>query len=142
MAELNGIGREHVIQKRRTFIDMIVMILTILGVCAFSISTARAASIDSRLGDTILSCFSPPPGATHNAQVSVTFAADGSFAEKPKIIESGQDAIDTAFANAALRALLRCESRIVQFRLKGTIVFNFPPSGLPIQADVSGNSTA
>lgn len=125
---------EHMIHKPRrpTKITVFLAALSIVWMLAFSISLAQDAPINDKLSETILACFSPPPGATHRAVISATFAEDGSFNEKPKIVERGEGSINTAHAAAALRAVTRCEPRIVEFHLKGAVRFIFDPSKMSL----------
>lgn len=137
-AKSSGIGVGHIVQKRSIIALIVLMVLVIIWMQVIFLSLAHAASINSQLGDTITSCFSPPPGATQKAIVSATFAADGSFNDKPKITESGEGAINTAFAAAALWAVVRCEARIEEFHLKGTINFSFDPLKMSVESDAGG----
>ncbi|OLP46692.1 hypothetical protein BJF95_15290 [Rhizobium oryziradicis] len=125
---------EHMIHKprRATKITVFLTAVSVMWMFAFSISSAQDAPVNSKLNDTILACFMPPPGATHIAVISATFAEDGSFKEKPKIVESGEGSIDAAFAAAALRAVMRCEPRIAEFHLKGVVSFRFDPSSMSL----------
>ncbi len=81
--------------------------------------------------EVVESCFSHPQGATEIAIVSATFGPDGSLKAKPEIIRKGEGPLNNAFANAAVRAILKCGPRLADLGLQGKLTFNFVPPGLP-----------
>lgn len=104
------------------------------GVFAIGHGPTRAQQPDSsaaRIQKIVESCLSTPPGATGKVIVSATFGPDGSLMDKPEIVRKGEGPINNTYAYAALRAILKCEPRLVGLGLQGKVTFNFDPSGLP-----------
>ncbi|SFU22283.1 hypothetical protein [Mesorhizobium sp. YR577] len=90
----------------------------------------QGTSAASKIQEVVESCFSSPPGATGKIVVSATFGPDGSLKDKPEIVRKGEGPINNTFADAAVRAILKCEPRLVGLGLQGKVTFNFDPSGL------------
>ncbi|TXN24575.1 cell envelope integrity protein TolA [Methylobacterium sp. WL9] len=56
-------------------------------------------------------CYSAPPGAAQGVilpMLDIKLNADGSLTSEPRILRSGQNAVDQSIAQAALRAVRRC----------------------------------
>jgi colicin import membrane protein len=67
--------------------------------------------LDNWLQDAYRGCWSPPPtppGDKYVAEISVEFAADGSLAGQPKLINPPSDPAWRAYAESARRAVLKC----------------------------------
>lgn len=92
-------------------------------------------SAASKIQEVVATCFNPPPGATGKVVVSVTFGPDGSLKDKPQIVWKGEGPINNTFANAAVRAILKCETRLVGLSLQGKITLSFDPDLPPASQD-------
>ena len=75
-------------------------------------SPSLAAAIDGWLTDAYLRCWQPPPtmpdGAKYVAEIRVSFNPDGSLAAHPLLINPPSDPAWRAYADSAMRAVLRC----------------------------------
>jgi hypothetical protein len=71
-----------------------------------------SAAIDGWLTDAYLRCWQPPPtmpeGAKYVAEIRVSFNADGSLSAHPALINPPSDPAWRAYADSAMRAVLRC----------------------------------
>lgn len=77
-----------------------------------------------RLQEAVISCFMVPAGATAPAVIEAHFE-DGRLKGTPKIVSKGEGALNEAFANAGVRAILRCEAKIAALAIDGDVRFNF-----------------
>jgi hypothetical protein len=100
------------------------------GVLAIVHGPAKAQDT-SAIQEVVESCLSSPPGATGKVVISATFGPDGSLEDKPEIVRKGEGPINNTFADAAVRAILKCEPRLLGLGLQGKVTFNFDPSGPP-----------
>ncbi len=75
-------------------------------------SPSTAAAIDGWLTDAYLRCWQPPPtmpeGAKYVAEIRVAFNPDGSLSAHPLLINPPSDPAWRAYADSAMRAVLRC----------------------------------
>ena len=75
-------------------------------------SPSMAAAIDGWLTDAYLRCWQPPPtmpdGAKYVAEIRVSFNPDGSLSAHPLLINPPSDQAWRAYADSAMRAVLRC----------------------------------
>jgi len=75
-------------------------------------SPSMAAAIDGWLTDAYLRCWQPPPtmpdGAKYVAEIRVAFNPDGSLSAHPLLINPPSDPAWRAYADSAMRAVLRC----------------------------------
>ena len=112
------------------------MIFAAIASAAFVFQAAQAeaqkAVSPAEFQRAVEACFTPPPGATGAVVIAATFEADGSLDKTPVVIEKGDAAIDQAFANAAMRAVLRCQPQLAAMGIKGEVRFSFAP--VPSQA--------
>jgi colicin import membrane protein len=76
------------------------------------LSPSLAAAIDGWLTDAYLRCWQPPPtmpdGAKYVAEIRVAFNPDGSLSAHPLLINPPPDPAWRAYADSAMRAVLRC----------------------------------
>jgi hypothetical protein len=79
---------------------------------ATRMSPSMSAAIDGWLTDAYLRCWQPPPtmpeGAKYVAEIRVSFNADGSLSAHPALINPPSDPAWRAYADSAMRAVLRC----------------------------------
>ncbi|MDR6816641.1 hypothetical protein J2X76_001814 [Neorhizobium sp. 2083] len=68
-------------------------------------------------------CWSPPAGADTPVTVAFTLNPDGSLDQKPVIKKKGDGALNEAFAQSALRAVLRCSPYKVTDKLEFETTF-------------------
>ncbi len=120
------------------------MIFAAMASAAFVFQAAQAetqkAVSPSEFQRAVEACFTPPPGATGAVVIAATFEADGSLDKTPVIIEKGNGAIDQAFANAAMRAVLRCQPQLAAMGIQGEVRFNFAPPPAQETDGVSPNA--
>jgi hypothetical protein len=76
------------------------------------LSPSMSAAIDGWLTDAYLRCWQPPPtmpeGAKYVAEIRVAFNADGSLSAHPALVNPPSDPAWRAYADSAMRAVLRC----------------------------------
>lgn len=78
----------------------------------------------ARLQEAVLGCFMVPAGATTSAIIEVHFE-DGRLRGAPKIVSKGKGPLNEAFAQAGVRAILKCEAKIAALPIDGDVRFNF-----------------
>jgi cell division protein FtsN len=75
-------------------------------------SPSISAAIDGWLTDAYLRCWQPPPtmpdGAKYVAEIKVAFNPDGSLSTHPLLINPPSDPAWRAYADSAMRAVMRC----------------------------------
>ncbi|XUY27578.1 hypothetical protein RMR21_004250 [Agrobacterium sp. rho-8.1] len=82
----------------------------------------------SEVQGVVESCFSPPAGATDRVIITAKFNSDGSLDQKPEIVQKSDGPLNGAYANAAVRAIIRCQHRLAELGVTGDVRFNFEPS--------------
>ncbi|MBO0128970.1 hypothetical protein [Agrobacterium sp. OT33] len=78
----------------------------------------------ARLQKAVLGCFMVPAGATTSAIIEAHFE-DGKLKGVPKIVSKGDGPLNEAFAQAGVRAILKCEAKIAVLPIEGDVRFNF-----------------
>jgi colicin import membrane protein len=75
-------------------------------------SPSLSASLDGWLQEAYLNCWTQPPtmppGVKYVAKVSVSFNPDGSLSAQPQLVNPPSDPAWRAYADSAMRAVLRC----------------------------------
>ena len=75
-------------------------------------SPSLSAALDGWLQDAYLNCWTPPPtmpqGEKYVALLRVSFNADGSLAVQPVLVNPPSDPAWRAYAESAMRAVLKC----------------------------------
>ncbi|HLW92571.1 MAG TPA: cell envelope biogenesis protein TolA, partial [Roseiarcus sp.] len=75
-------------------------------------SPSLSAALDGWLTDAYLRCWQPPPtmpeGAKYVAEIKVAFNVDGSLSARPLLINPPSDPAWRAYAESAMRAVLKC----------------------------------
>ena len=75
-------------------------------------SPSLSASLDGWLQEAYLNCWSQPPtmpeGEKYVALIRVSFNPDGSLAARPQLVNPPSDAAWRAYAESAMRAVLKC----------------------------------
>jgi hypothetical protein len=75
-------------------------------------SPSMSAAIDGWLTDAYLRCWTPPPampeGAKYVAEIKVAFNVDGTLSMRPQLINPPSDPAWRAYAESAMRAVLKC----------------------------------
>ncbi len=79
---------------------------------ASRMSPSLSAALDGWLQEAYLNCWSQPPtmpeGDKYVAQIRVSFNADGSLATRPVLVNPPSDPAWRAYAESAMRAVLKC----------------------------------
>jgi hypothetical protein len=78
----------------------------------------------ARLQKAVLGCFMVPAGATTSAIIEAHFE-DGKLKGVPKVVSKGDGPLNEAFAQAGVRAILKCEAKIAVLPIDGDVRFNF-----------------
>jgi hypothetical protein len=104
------------------------LLVTTLAASRAQAEEPKDSAAASELQASVQRCFSPPAGATESASIAVTFEADGSVKDDPKVVRQGSGPINENFARAAVRAVLRCAPYDLNRKDRMSVTFNFIPS--------------
>ncbi|MEO9339217.1 hypothetical protein ABFT80_17515 [Mesorhizobium sp. SB112] len=94
---------------------------------------AQDAPSTSKFKEKVVSCFTPPPGATEKTIVSAMLEQDGSLKGSPVVVHKGDGPINDTFAKAAVRAILKCQP-YAGLGIQGEVTVNFVPDPLPVSS--------
>jgi hypothetical protein len=95
---------------------------------------AQDAPDASKFKEKVVSCFTPPPGATEKTVVSAILEQDGSLKESPVVVQKGDGPINDTFAKAAVRAILRCQP-YAGLGIQGEVTVSFLPEPMPVVSE-------